>query len=65
MKRNFRRRYFTLIELISAAAIMAMIAVTIGLMLNTVYRSWRRLSSASRLQATSESPLKNFALRMS
>ena len=66
MKRNFRRRYFTLIELISAAAIMAMIAVTIGLMLNTVYRSWRRaevvhnrLSEKLRIDAIVNTSFKN------
>jgi len=66
MNRIFRRKYFTLIELVAAAAIMAMIAVTIGLVLTTVYRSWRhadivhnRLSEKLRIDAIVDTAFKN------
>ena len=66
MKRTCRRRHFTLIELVAAAAIMAMITATIGLALNTVYRSWRRadavhdrLSERLRIDAVVDTTFKN------
>ena len=65
MKRTLRKN-FTLIELIAAAAILTMIAVTIGLVLSTVYNSWRRadaghdrLSEKLRIDAIVNTAFKN------
>jgi hypothetical protein len=66
MQRSILRNNFTLIELIAAAAILTMIAATIGLVLSTVYNSWRRadagydrLSEKLRIDAIVNTAFKN------